>query len=757
MENKKHPELSRLVTVYHRIGSYYNWVWLACVLAGVAYLAVLIFAKKQPATLPEGALLTDLVCRGNTIVVSTTNDGAQELFASSDSGHLFEPVGTPWPLADSVVAMAIAPDDKTILVLGKRGILHVMHIGEYPASTIDLPSLQKNHRFNDLAFLPGTDSVYLFGTGSMIVALNWKDGNYNEEYLPVEGQEILHMHVEQGKEASALTVDSTSHTINIFWGNSISAMKLLIKLKPPVRDTDHDEMRAILYSVFLDFLRGEIAFKSPDTGSTFDYSGIWGLGYPPVFHANSVLDNDEKGPVFYGNGPFIQQDSQLDSIPEGGIILSLGLKNHQPSWAIVQNNDANYLYRKQGRTWKPVPLRIRDDIGPPVQNFLLAILLFLLVLPAFLFFYSHRLYNTILDRINSDAAPLLTKSERPLSRSDPDLLGFVPVEEAVLRIIRNPLLQPPMSIVISGPWGSGKSSMMNRIRETLQTRELSDRFQTTWFNAWHLQGEKNLLDAFLLNIINCYEKNYPPFSFFRLRIALARYYRLPLWKKLGLGFSLGLLASICILLIRIIFNPPLSNEHQQLKAYADLVAIFSPGELSKGRWFAPISAILLILGSIFFVNRQFVPTGLSAFFQLLPRTSLEVENADPGVREKFREQYWEIMGAAQKHTRLVVFIDDLDRISGDKILELLEGINFISDIASRPSDAAPALPNTIFVLGMHTREVAHLVGTQLNKINGSASAPEQSGMSYIEKMAQLVVTVPFDSDNSEQLKKLYEA
>jgi hypothetical protein len=90
-------------------------------------------------------------------------------------------------------------------------------------------------------------------------------------------------------------------------------------------------------------------------------------------------------------------------------------------------------------------------------------------------------------------------------------------------------------------------------------------------------------------------------------------------------------------------------------------------------------------------------------------------------------------------------------------LELLEGINFISDIASRPPEAGSTLPNTIFVLGMHTREVARLVGSQLNKINGAQSTPEQSGMLYIEKMTQLVVTVPFDSDNSEQLKKLYEA
>ena len=37
----------------------------------------------------------------------------------------------------------------------------------------------------------------------------------------------------------------------------------------------------------------------------------------------------------------------------------------------------------------------------------------------------------------------------------------------------------PMTIAIQGDWGSGKTSMMNMIRE-----QLGDKVVTTWFNTW---------------------------------------------------------------------------------------------------------------------------------------------------------------------------------------------------------------------------------------------------------------------------------
>jgi hypothetical protein len=228
---------------------------------------------------------------------------------------------------------------------------------------------------------------------------------------------------------------------------------------------------------------------------------------------------------------------------------------------------------------------------------------------------------------------------------------------------------------------------------------------------------------------------------------------------LAFGFAVFLLGPFLLLLLSHLLPARDSRQWAWLGNYCSTITdvFFNASGWDKSV-LSPISAGVLILLSILFVNRQFIPTGLSAFFQLLPSTDLQldVEKAELGSREKFRRQYWEIMAAARKGTRVVIFIDDLDRISGDKILELLDGINFISDIASRPPEAAAIAPNTIFVLGMYTQEVARLVGTQLNHVNSSDIQPEALGMQYIEKMVQLIVPVPFETENNDKLKKLYE-
>ena len=466
------------------------------------------------------------------------------------------------------------------------------------------------------------------------------------------------------------------------------------------------------------------------------------------------------GPGLISMAPF-SQFTTIDSLSFGGNITDFHPTNPNNGWAILANSHKNYLFRKQNGAWSLNPVLTKDQPNTPFHyslwGFTIAALLGLL----YVHYRCRQLRQQIaanIERLTEENA-LLTKSEKPLSLSDEDLLGFSSIEAAITRIIRNPQLELPMAIVISGTWGSGKSSMMNRIRQSLQQPPLDRRFMTTWFNAWHVQNEASLLNTFLLKIIGAYEFHYKFYSPFRVRLAWSRYSKLPFWKKLGFGFAAFLILPFLLLIILQILpvsNPrsldwvdsycvTLSNIFRQL-------GNFTPGMLT------PVGASLLIVFSLVFLNRQFVPSGLSAFFELLPKNnfSLEVEKQDTGSREKFRQQYWQIMEAGRKDTRLVVFIDDLDRIEGDKILELLEGINFISDVASRPEDISPMPPNTIFILGMYTQEVARQVGAQLNKVNQSSIPDQALGALYIEKMVQLIVPVPFDSDNQEKLKRLYE-
>ena len=87
-------------------------------------------------------------------------------------------------------------------------------------------------------------------------------------------------------------------------------------------------------------------------------------------------------------------------------------------------------------------------------------------------------------------------SDRPLEAGEPDPLGFNAVAMGLSRFLRNENTQPPLTIAITGEWGTGKSSLMNLLRADLA----QNGFCPVWFNAWHHQKEEHLLASLLENI-----------------------------------------------------------------------------------------------------------------------------------------------------------------------------------------------------------------------------------------------------------------
>ncbi len=504
------------------------------------------------------------------------------------------------------------------------------------------------------------------------------------------------------------------------------------------------------------------------------------LGSPiQIFANNASFNFSTRAAYYFGANNYIESYEPAsgsfvstinDSIQTAEEIKSLALINNVPGFAVVRNETANYLFKKADNEWRVNPVNIvnisRLDPDLLVKNILWVSCLLLIGLIIYIIWRMRNINGEVRKYINSTKVDnaLLTKSEKPIGLQSQDLLGFDELENAVLSIMKNPQTELPLSIVINGNWGSGKSSMMNRIKEKIETgTDTSDRFITTWFNVWHLQGESSLLNTFLLNVIEAYEKDYT-FSF-RLKLAVKRFLRLSSLKQLAFGFAIAITAPFLLLIILKLL--PFLNFKGLgfIEAYCEAIKDILSGAIFKTDFsfqtLKPIAAIVFTAVSYFFLNKQFMPTGLSAFFELLPKNNFQfdVEKSTPGYREKFKKEYWEIVDAGKKDKRLVVFIDDIDRISGDKILELLEGINFISDIASRPAGSSADSPNTIFILGMYMSEVAKNLGAQLGKINATKDEVDIKasllGSRYLEKMVQLIIPVPFDKTNKE-INSLYE-
>ena len=75
----------------------------------------------------------------------------------------------------------------------------------------------------------------------------------------------------------------------------------------------------------------------------------------------------------------------------------------------------------------------------------------------------------------------------PDNETDRDLLNFSGIAGTVAEIIVQASGRP-ISIGVSGAWGSGKSSMIKLIQRALEERDQDKRFLFVEFNAWLYQG-----------------------------------------------------------------------------------------------------------------------------------------------------------------------------------------------------------------------------------------------------------------------------
>ncbi len=72
-------------------------------------------------------------------------------------------------------------------------------------------------------------------------------------------------------------------------------------------------------------------------------------------------------------------------------------------------------------------------------------------------------------------------SDKPLDASAPDAMDFHKIALGLSRFLRNENTQPPLTIAITGAWGTGKSSLMNLLKADLSRFG----FRPVWFNVWH--------------------------------------------------------------------------------------------------------------------------------------------------------------------------------------------------------------------------------------------------------------------------------
>ena len=244
------------------------------------------------------------------------------------------------------------------------------------------------------------------------------------------------------------------------------------------------------------------------------------------------------------------------------------------------------------------------------------------------------------------------------------------LSSALTGVIENSF--PCFTIGIYGEWGTGKTTLMNMVKNKLEKTPETDlpKILPIWFDAWRYAGEKQLAVIAILRTIAHKIKEYPEAddTFCRIKKFLAGASITSfdiLSHMIGMGMSAKMIQE------NFSESKPTSDEEES-----------------------------------------------TIYFDLLN----EIKNAMEKIRIK------------NKEFRMVVFVDDLDRCSPLKALQVLESIKTFFNI-----------PGFIYVLGISHETLSNLID-QIYKDS------KVEGREYIKKIIQVPITLPsWEIEHMEEL------
>lgn len=338
-------------------------------------------------------------------------------------------------------------------------------------------------------------------------------------------------------------------------------------------------------------------------------------------------------------------------------------------------------------------------------------------------------------------------SDKPLEAGEPDALNFGLIARGLSRYLRNANTQPPLTIAITGEWGTGKSSLMNLLKADLQEKGV----RPVWFNAWHHQKETNLLASLLDNIRNQAVPHWWSFDGlqFRLNLLLVRGWR-------------NCLPVLFVLFVFAVSAGVVWNHSGELKAInwknlPDLSFSFSGliDSILERFPFLTLSAsslALFIAGS-----KGFIAFGLDPK-KLIPtipgRLQIKTLDVELSFRQKFSREFKDVTKALQPRTMLIL-IDDLDRCKAEHVLEILETVNYLVSSGA-----------CYVVLGMARERVERCIGAAFKEVaddmiddpTGETTVPHNGRLKriefarqYLEKLINIEVPVPVATAGQSRL------
>jgi photosystem II stability/assembly factor-like uncharacterized protein len=329
-------------------------------------------------------------------------------------------------------------------------------------------------------------------------------------------------------------------------------------------------------------------------------------------------------------------------------------------------------------------------------------------------------------------------SDRPLEAGEQDALGLAKVARGLSRFLRNEHTVPPLTVAITGEWGSGKSSLMNLLAADLR----ANGFRPVFFNAWHNQQEQSVL-ASLFEAIR--KKGLPSVGtveglIFRTRLLLrrfARHWRMLLLLGIFVAVSAGLL-EVRPLWLTNLWDSVIST------APGFIQALKFPAGKDTPAWLAFVASVITAIGLLLKSLRAF---GIKPE-ELLAQSAQDTTRKPYHLR--FAEQFHDV-AAALAPRRMVIFVDDLDRCRPQYVLDTLEAINFLISSGECFIVMGLAPEQVKAAVGLAFKEVAEeMVKLQSgttpvegdSKDEQSRRKREEYARQYLYKLVNMEIPVP---------------
>jgi KAP family P-loop domain len=261
---------------------------------------------------------------------------------------------------------------------------------------------------------------------------------------------------------------------------------------------------------------------------------------------------------------------------------------------------------------------------------------------------------------------ILTDDELCSTENDEPVLGFDLISKTLINIIHGST--PSFSIGIYGEWGTGKSTLMRMVQNNIEERN-EPNILTVWFNAWRYEREENLAINALLKSIAYRMKDHDIYK--------------EVSPKISRSIKIITEGVITEILSKVISRETIKEVKEGLK-----------------------EETLLYMDLLNEIDTDTI------YFDGIHQIEEEIEKIFKNKEKKYED------------SRIIVFIDDLDRCSPLKTVEILESIKIFLD-----------MKGFIFIIGLSHNTVAKLIESQYEKV-------EINGQNYLQKIIHIPIILP---------------